>query len=154
MLVIWRSHLDDSVSEWRFGMKCAEWPYSISIMTLYSEIVYETVGREASEYWRSCTSFWDHCISIHRVCQHAEINSAYRKESYRVWVYPISIIFFCNLSLADMLQQVYKIVSIIHHIAITNCPFRFAFSHLPKCGQLLRQKGRKNFTWNLCARFS
>ena len=31
----------------------------------------------------------------------------------------------------------------IRHIAITNCPFRFAFSHLPKCGQLLRQKGRK-----------
>ena len=32
---------------------------------------------------------------------------------------------------------------LIRHIAITNCPFRFAFSHLPKCGQLLRQKGRK-----------
>ena len=25
----------------------------------------------------------------------------------------------------------------IRHITITNCPFRFAFSHLPKCGQLL-----------------
>ena len=35
---------------------------------------------------------------------------------------------------------------LIRHIAITNCPFRFAFSHLPKCGQLLRQKDRKNFT--------
>ena len=44
--------------------------------------------------------------------------------------------------------------SLIRHIAITNCPFRFAFSHLPKCGQLLRQKDRNNFAWNLCARFS
>ena len=42
----------------------------------------------------------------------------------------------------------------IRHIAITICPFRFAFSHLPRCGQLLQQKDRKNFTWNLCARFS
>ena len=38
------------------------------------------------------------------------------------------------------------VVTPIRHIAITNCPFRVAFSHLPKCGQLLRQKGRKNFT--------
>ena len=44
--------------------------------------------------------------------------------------------------------------SLIRHIAITICPFRFAFSHLPRCGQLLQQKDRKNFTWNLCARFS
>ena len=41
----------------------------------------------------------------------------------------------------------------IRHIAITNCPFRFAFSHLPRCVQLLRQKHRNNFTWHLCARF-
>ena len=46
------------------------------------------------------------------------------------------------------------IISKIRHIAITNCPFRFAFSHLPRCGQLLRQKDRKNFTWNSCASFS
>ena len=45
-------------------------------------------------------------------------------------------------------------IDAIRHIAITICPFRFAFSHLPKCGQLLRQKHRNNFTWSLCARFS
>ena len=33
-------------------------------------------------------------------------------------------------------------IRIICHIAITNCPFRFEFSHLPRCGQLLRQKHR------------
>ena len=49
-----------------------------------------------------------------------------------------------------LLQNAYT----IRRIAITNCPFRFAFSHLPRFGQLLRQKDRKNFTWNLCARFS
>ena len=48
----------------------------------------------------------------------------------------------------------YFLYELIRHIAITYCPFWFAFSHLPKCGQLLQQKGRKNFTWNLCARFS
>ena len=42
----------------------------------------------------------------------------------------------------------------IRHIAITNCLFRFAFSHLPRYGKLLRQKHRNNFTWNLCASFS
>ena len=46
------------------------------------------------------------------------------------------------------------VVLVIRHIAITNYPFRFAFSHLPRCGQLLRQKDRKNFTRSLCARFS
>ena len=35
----------------------------------------------------------------------------------------------------------------IHHITITNCAFRFAFSHLPNCGQLLQPKYRRNFTW-------
>ena len=40
------------------------------------------------------------------------------------------------------------------HIAITNCPFGFAFNHLPRCGQLLRQKHRNNFTWRLYASFS
>ena len=35
---------------------------------------------------------------------------------------------------------------IIRHIAITNCPFRSAFSHLPRCGQLLRQKHENNVT--------
>ena len=39
-------------------------------------------------------------------------------------------------------------VTTICHIAITNCPFRFAFSHLPGCGQLLRQKHK-----NLCVIF-
>ena len=34
----------------------------------------------------------------------------------------------------------FKFRFLIRHIAITNCPFRFAFSHLPRCGQLLRQK--------------
>ena len=33
ILVLWWSHLIDSVSEWRFGVKFAEWPFSISIMT-------------------------------------------------------------------------------------------------------------------------
>ena len=33
ILVILRTHLDDSVSEWRFGIKFAELPYFISIMT-------------------------------------------------------------------------------------------------------------------------
>ena len=28
----------------------------------------------------------------------------------------------------------------ICHITITNCPFRFAFSHLPRCGQLFATK--------------
>ena len=42
----------------------------------------------------------------------------------------------------------------IRHIAITICTFRFAFSHRPRCGQLLRQKHRNNFTWNLSASFS
>ena len=28
----------------------------------------------------------------------------------------------------------------IRNIAITNCPFRFTFGHLPRCGQLLRLK--------------
>ena len=41
----------------------------------------------------------------------------------------------------------------IQNIAITNCLFRFPFSHLPRCRQLLRLKDRKNFTGNLCARF-
>ena len=41
----------------------------------------------------------------------------------------------------------------IRHITITNCPFRFAFSHQPRRGQLLRQKHRNNFTWNWCASF-
>ena len=45
-------------------------------------------------------------------------------------------------------------LSVIRHIAIKNCPLRFAFSHLPRCGQLMRQKHRNNFTWNLCASFS
>ena len=38
--------------------------------------------------------------------------------------------------------------SVIRHIAITICPFRFAFSHLPRCGKLFRQKYSNNFTWN------
>ena len=48
----------------------------------------------------------------------------------------------------------YDTLKVIRHIAITNCPFRFAFSRIPRCGQLLRQKNRKNLTCNLCARFS
>ena len=39
-----------------------------------------------------------------------------------------------------------SIMLIIRYITITNCPFSFAFSHLPRCGQLLRQKHRHNFT--------
>ena len=42
---------------------------------------------------------------------------------------------------------------LIHHIAITICPFRFAFSHLPRCGQLFQQKHRNNLTSNFCANF-
>ena len=42
----------------------------------------------------------------------------------------------------------------IRHIAITNCPFRFAFSHLPRCGQLLRQKDRKKLRVQGFLRFS
>ena len=38
----------------------------------------------------------------------------------------------------------------IRHIAITNCPFRFAFSHLPRCGQLLRQKHRQLYMKFVC----
>ena len=42
----------------------------------------------------------------------------------------------------------------IRHIAAANSPFRFAFSHPPKCWQLLRPKHRTNFTGNFCACFS
>ena len=45
--------------------------------------------------------------------------------------------------LMEVLKQQNRYLSVIRHIAITNCPFRFAFSHLPRCGQLLRQKDRK-----------
>ena len=38
----------------------------------------------------------------------------------------------------------------IRRVAITNCPFRFAFSHLPGCGQLLRQKDRKKTLYEIC----
>ena len=44
-------------------------------------------------------------------------------------------------------------ICIIRHIAITICPFRFAFSQRPRCGQLLRQKHGNDFTC-LCACFS
>ena len=96
ILVILRSHLDDSVLEWRFGIKFAEWPYSISIMTQYLEIGYRTVGKETCKYWRNCKYIWDHYISLNRVCQRAEINSACRSDSYRFCVNSMSIIFFCN----------------------------------------------------------
>ena len=42
---------------------------------------------------------------------------------------------------------------LIRHIAITICPFMFAFSHLPRCGQLLQQKHRNNLTWNFLCKF-
>ena len=52
----------------------------------------------------------------------------------------------------------YKLILIVYcvlrNIKITNRSFWFAFSHLPRCGQLFRQKYRNNLTWNLCATFS
>ena len=44
-------------------------------------------------------------------------------------------------------------LGIIRHIAITNCPFRFAFSHLPRCGQLLRQKAQKQLYIQFVCKF-
>ena len=44
---------------------------------------------------------------------------------------------------------------LIRHIAITNCPFRFAFSHLPRYGQLLQQKHRmKQLDMKFVCKFS
>ena len=55
---------------------------------------------------------------------------------------------------SDFKQAPTPIQVTTHHIAIMNCPFRFAFSHLPRCWQLLTQKHRNNFAWYLCASFS
>ena len=42
--------------------------------------------KETYEYWRSCKLFWDHYISLNRVCQHAEINLACRSDPYQFCV--------------------------------------------------------------------
>ena len=76
--------------------------------------------------------------------------------SHRHYITGILLHLVLNIifTLLHKLCDIRNVCSVIRHIAITNCPFRFAFSHLPICGQLLVQKDRKFFTWNLCARFS
>ena len=57
----------------------------------------------------------------------------------------------CGVKIKFLKIRIYNVLvyafDSIRHIAITICPFRFAFSHLPRYGQLVRQKHRKNFTW-------
>ena len=51
--------------------------------------------------------------------------------------YPLVLSRFCLTS------NCRNTIDTIRHIAIKNCPFRFAFSHPPRCGKLLRQKKKQ-----------
>ena len=91
-------------------------------------------------------------ISIFKIFLKKRITAFQNEEVYCIQA-GITFSNFCDVqtnlveyvvgNILTVFSRFFFVLLSIRHIAITICPFRFAFSHLSKCGQLLQQKDRK-----------